>query len=250
MEFDWTTFALEIVNFLVLVWLLKRFFYKPVRGAIEARRQAVEKTLQAADAARTEAAAMKEQYETRLGTWQDEKRQAQEALRLEIAAERKRLLAGIEAETAQAREKSRLLAAREARERQAALTREALARGARFAAKLLAGVAGPDLDRQLIELLLKELQVGGDGLDLTRLRSAWHEARPAPTVATAHPLDDAVRESLVRSLEAALGKSPVPPEFAVDPALIAGAQVRLGSLAVGANLRDELRFFQETFRAE
>ena len=72
MQFDWTTFALEMVNFLVLVWLLKRFFYKPLRTAIESRRASVESTLQAAETARREAAAMKEQYENRLALWQDE----------------------------------------------------------------------------------------------------------------------------------------------------------------------------------
>ena len=30
MELDWTTFVLEIVNFLVLVWILQRYLYRPV----------------------------------------------------------------------------------------------------------------------------------------------------------------------------------------------------------------------------
>jgi F-type H+-transporting ATPase subunit b len=33
-ELNWTTFVLEILNFLVLVWLLKHFFYQPVKGVI------------------------------------------------------------------------------------------------------------------------------------------------------------------------------------------------------------------------
>ena len=30
MAFDWTTFGLEIINFLALLWILKRFLYRPV----------------------------------------------------------------------------------------------------------------------------------------------------------------------------------------------------------------------------
>ena len=55
MELTWTTFLLEVINFLVLVWLLKRLFYAPVMRAIAARRAAVEKTLADAEATKREA---------------------------------------------------------------------------------------------------------------------------------------------------------------------------------------------------
>ena len=40
MQIDWTTFALEIINFLVLVWILKRFLYRPVLDTLARRRAA------------------------------------------------------------------------------------------------------------------------------------------------------------------------------------------------------------------
>ena len=40
MRIDWTTFALQLVNFGILVWLLQRFLYRPVLRAIDARRVA------------------------------------------------------------------------------------------------------------------------------------------------------------------------------------------------------------------
>ena len=43
MQIDWTTFALEILNFLVLVWILKHFFYQPVLAVLDKRRASVEK---------------------------------------------------------------------------------------------------------------------------------------------------------------------------------------------------------------
>ena len=45
MQFDWTTFALEIVNFLVLVWILRRFLYRPVTDVIARRAAEVEHRL-------------------------------------------------------------------------------------------------------------------------------------------------------------------------------------------------------------
>ena len=38
MSIDWTTLALQVINFAILVWLLQRFLYRPVLRAIDARR--------------------------------------------------------------------------------------------------------------------------------------------------------------------------------------------------------------------
>ena len=41
MQIDWFTFSAQIINFLVLVWLLKKFLYKPVLAAMEKRKAAL-----------------------------------------------------------------------------------------------------------------------------------------------------------------------------------------------------------------
>jgi F-type H+-transporting ATPase subunit b len=58
---DWYTVAAQALNFLVLVWLLKRYLYQPVLDAISAREQRI--AMQLADAASKEAAATKEREE-------------------------------------------------------------------------------------------------------------------------------------------------------------------------------------------
>ena len=45
MEFNFSTFALEIVNFLILIWILQRLFYKPVLAVIARRKQHIDQTL-------------------------------------------------------------------------------------------------------------------------------------------------------------------------------------------------------------
>jgi F-type H+-transporting ATPase subunit b len=43
MHFDWSTFALQTVNFAILVWLLQRFLYKPVLRMVDARRAEIDR---------------------------------------------------------------------------------------------------------------------------------------------------------------------------------------------------------------
>ena len=61
MLIDWFTVAAQVVNFLILVWLLKRFLYKPVLAAIDEREKRIATQLQ--DAEKKKAEALKEQAE-------------------------------------------------------------------------------------------------------------------------------------------------------------------------------------------
>ncbi len=60
MGFDWTTFAFQLVNVLVLLAILWHFLFRPVAGIIEARQAAVARTLAEAEAAKAAAAAAAE----------------------------------------------------------------------------------------------------------------------------------------------------------------------------------------------
>ena len=55
MLIDWFTVGAQIVNFLILVWLLKHFLYKPILDAIDAREKRIATELADADAKKAEA---------------------------------------------------------------------------------------------------------------------------------------------------------------------------------------------------
>ena len=47
MEINWFTVIAQVINFLILVWLLKRFLYKPVLNAIAEREKKNSKIVRA-----------------------------------------------------------------------------------------------------------------------------------------------------------------------------------------------------------
>ena len=55
MHIDWFVFAAQIVNFLILFWLLKKFLYGRILGAIDAREAKIAATFSEAEKAREEA---------------------------------------------------------------------------------------------------------------------------------------------------------------------------------------------------
>jgi len=241
MELDWTTFFLEIVNFLVLVWLLKHFFYRPVLAVIARRREGIERTLADAQATQSEAQALRSSYEARNAEWSKEKEAARAKLAEEIAAERDRAMESLRASLADEREKARVLEEKRLAEWRRTVEERAVALGAAFSAKLLGRFAAPALEATLVDATLEDLP--GLPADQARTLSAAAKGGSAkPYVTSAYPLD-AGRRNAIRDALSALAGSRVDPEFAEDPQLLAGLRVSLGAWILQANLRDELKFF-------
>src|ERR1700687_1327815 len=55
MLIDWFTVGAQTLNFIILVWLLKRFLYKPILNAVDAREKRIAAELADADAKKAEA---------------------------------------------------------------------------------------------------------------------------------------------------------------------------------------------------
>ncbi len=62
MSIDWITVAAQIANFLVLVWLLKRFLYRPILDGIDAREAEIKERMQEAVDAKEQAQAVEQSY--------------------------------------------------------------------------------------------------------------------------------------------------------------------------------------------
>ena len=63
MLLDWFTIGAQALNFLILVWLMKRFLYKPILNAIDAREKLIAKELADADAKKSEAQKERDEFQ-------------------------------------------------------------------------------------------------------------------------------------------------------------------------------------------
>jgi len=62
MFIDWFTVGAQTLNFLILVWLMKRFLYKPILDAIDAREKRVAAELADASAKKAEAQQARDEF--------------------------------------------------------------------------------------------------------------------------------------------------------------------------------------------
>lgn len=243
MELNWSTFVLEIINFLILVWILKRFLYKPVMDAIATRRASIEQSMQEATQKDQAAQDLKAQYEHRLEDWATEKQAAREQLHTEIDQERQQLQAQLRADLQQEREKAQVIAAQQAQEQQRHYEQLALQNSVRFTSKLLADFASAELETHLLTRLLEQLQ-NLPAAQREHLGQALNAHELTASVQTAFPLAQAMRTQLQQTLQGIAGRD-IPCQFEQDDKLLAGARIQLGPWLLQANLQDELQAFAE-----
>ena len=62
MLIDWFTVGAQAVNFIILVWLLKRFLYKPILDAVDARERRIAAELADADAKKAQAQKERDEF--------------------------------------------------------------------------------------------------------------------------------------------------------------------------------------------
>jgi F-type H+-transporting ATPase subunit b len=92
MLIDWFTVGAQALNFLILVWLLKHFLYKPILNAIDTREKRIASELADADAKKAEAQKEHEEFQHKNEEFDQQRTALLTKTMDEAKAERQRLL--------------------------------------------------------------------------------------------------------------------------------------------------------------
>lgn len=232
MTFDLWTLGFQAVNVVVLIWLLQRFFWKPVAAMIANRQDSIATQLEDAEEARAEAkealaglaasrAGIAAEHETMLA-----------AARTEARADGDALLAKARAEADSLHD-----TAKTARVRAAEALKEVAARDAQALALTIAGQLLARLDASVTEAaFLGWLLEGLAALpEADRKALAMSELSVISAVAT----DRAAQDRIAAAITGALG-APARLHFRSDPDLIAGLELQSPHFALRNSWRADL----------
>ncbi|MBK8971333.1 MAG: F0F1 ATP synthase subunit delta [Hahellaceae bacterium] len=240
MELDVTTVILEIINFVILVALLKHFLYRPIQQAIERRQNQIRDSLDEAVRLKAEAEAIQATYESRLDELESLRAARLHELEEDIQSRRTQALESIQASVRQEQEKTR--AAWESKQKQwkREVEQRSLQVAAAFASRLLTNLSGERLETQLVEQGMNELAaLGDDEKALIQRSTRGGEVQ----VVTAFPLTADRQQAYRQQLQALLLSDRV--SFQTDAKLVAGMRLSAGNWSIGLNLQDELKGFTE-----
>lgn len=243
MEINWSTFVLEIINFLVLVWILKRFLYRPVLSVIEQRNKSIEESLNEATNRNTQAIELEQKYKQRLKDWEREKQKIKEKLQNEILTERTQRLEKLKKELESEREKSAVVEQRKLAESLRQYQHNAHEQGARFATRLLTAVADKELEARLFNLFINTIDILNEEQQMT-LVATCKSSDESIVVKSAYTLSKSQHEKLNSKLNE-ICKQSVNINYEQDSNLIAGLRIRIGASVLSLNLQDELKGYAD-----
>ena len=238
MLIDWFTVAAQTLNFVILIWLLKRFLYKPILNAIEAREKRIAAEL--ADAGAEKAAAQKERDEfQRKNREFDQQRVALLSKASEEAkAERQRLLddARKTADALSAKRKEALRS--EADNLNQAIRRRTEQEVFAIARKALADLATMSLEERMSEVFIRRLRTM-DGEAKERLGAALKTASEPALVRSAFELPAAPRSAIKNALNETFSAE-IHVRFDTAPELVSGIELIANGQKIGWSIADYL----------
>ena len=235
MNFNWWTFALQTANFLILVWLLQHFLFKPVKAIVARRREEISFALNQASAERENAGRLKQEIQNQRSQTEAERQTLLEEQSRQLSAQRLQILeqARVEAEKL----KSQALA--QLKEERAAAMDELFQKSVQLATslaeRLLREIAIPSLDEPFFARVLDYL----DRLSPTERSNLLAELDSGPLIlTTAHPIPIEEQTRWRELLTKRIGTNDI--RFGADPALIAGAKLDFAHSILSFNWRDAL----------
>jgi len=243
MEFNVSTFILEIINFLILIWILQRLFYKPLLEVIAKRKQFIDQSLADAKAMQQQAEEQRSLYENRQKLWEQEKQAALAALHQQIDAERRTQMARLDTDLEQERQKINVTLQRQQQELQRQAEKQALQNGAHFAGMLLKQSASPELEARLFSTLMDHLKTLPEACTLCLQMMGTKKSVPIK-ITSAYELTTEQRLQLEQKL-GSLITSQINFQYHQDAELIAGIRMDIGAWVLNANLQHELTGFAE-----
>ena len=222
MLIDWFTVGAQVLNFLILVWLLKRFLYHPILDAIDAREGRIAKELADADAKKAEAARERADFEQKNASFDKERasllKQATEAAN----AERQRLLEAARAEATALNDKRQDGLQAEAQELHQEIRRRTQQEVFAIARKALGDLAGATLEERMVAVFVERLQALGDDKK-QKLASALKSESPI-VLRSSFDLPPAQQAAIKTSVHNFLGAD-VDLVFETAPDLIGGIEL-------------------------
>jgi F-type H+-transporting ATPase subunit b len=235
---DWFTVGAQALNFLILVWLMKRFLYKPILRAIDEREKRIASELADADAKKAEAQKERDEFKQKNEEFDQQRVSLLSQATDEAKAERQRLLDEARKAAAALSSKRQETMRNEEHTLHQAISRRTQQEVFAIARKALTDLAGTSLEERMVDVFVRRLhELTGEEKGL--LASAL-KASPGPVIVrSTFDLPPAQCASTEGAIKEALGTE-TQVRFETTPDLISGIELTTNGQKVAWSIADYL----------
>lgn len=238
MLIDWFTVGAQVLNFLILVWLMKHFLYKPILQAVDAREKRIAGELADAAAKQAEARKERDEFQHKNEAFDQQRAALLTKATDEANAERQRLLDDARKAAEALGVKRREALRNDARSLNQAITRLTQHEVFAIARKALADLATTSLEERLGEVFTRRLrEMDGQAKEgLARaLKSASDPARVRSAFDLPPEQQAAIRNALNETFSADIHVT-----FETAPDLVSGIELTANGQKVAWSIADYL----------
>jgi F-type H+-transporting ATPase subunit b len=235
---DWFTVGAQALNFVILVWLMKRFLYRPILHAIDAREKRIAAELADAGAKKAEAHQERDEFQHKNEELDQQRAAILQKATDDASAERQRLFgeARRAADTLAAKREETLK--NDATNLARAIQRRTQLEVFAIARKVLSDLATTGLEERLVAVFTRRLREL-DGPTKAGLAKALEAGSDTALLRSAFELPADQRAVIQNALSETFAAN-VRVRFETAPDLVSGIELVTGGLKVGWNIADHL----------
>lgn len=243
MLIDWFTVAAQALNFLVLVWLLRRFLYGPILKAIDAREKHIADELADASKKQTEAKTEREDFQKKNDEFDKQRAQLFSKVTDEADAEKKRLLAEAR-KSADAMSAKRLEALNtEVKNLNQAITQRTQDEVFSIVKKILAELADTGLEKSVTDVFIRQLREM-DGDAKSDLADALSSSTEPAILRSAFDLPDEERTKIQTAINE-IFSAEVKLKYETSPDLVSGIELTASGKKVAWSISNYLNSLEK-----
>ncbi len=243
MKIDWFTVIAQVINFFLLVWLLRRFLYKPILRAVDEREKKIAGQLKDAKKDKEEAQKEQEEFAKKNDDFDEQKKELMDKAIAETKEARLKLLeeARNDANTLSAKLNEASKAAQENLNQEIAQKTQlevfAIAR------KTLADLASQSLEEQAVTIFIKRLSAL-KAEEKKKFVSAFAADTSPIDIRSAFDLPNKQQTEIKDAIKEILGNK-IHVDFETSPALIGGIELMANGYKLSWSIAEYLHSLEK-----
>jgi len=244
MPIDWFTVVAQLINFLILVWLLKRFLYKPILHAIDEREKGIATQLAQAEAKKAEAQKERDDFQHKNEAFDQERAALLKKATGEAKAERQRLLDEARKDADALRAKRQEALRNEQRNLSQEITRWTQKEVFAITRKTLVDLAAASLEERMGEVFVQRLRAL-TGPAKEQLATSLKTSKLPASVRSAFELPPEQHATIQKALNETFSAD-IPIQFEVVPELVSGIELSAKGQKVAWSIADYLSTLEKS----
>lgn len=237
--FSWWTFLFQTINFFVVLYILYKLFFKPLKNVVQKREEEIKSGMGKLDIAKKELENKEAQYQKKMQELGLLKEKIINEARNEAKERKERVLKQTQEELEKERIKQKSIQEHELEKINNSIKEESLTLGVHYISKLASEIMDKDIHNKLIERFMEDIKKDENG-ELEQLKNTTLPDGTAISIITPFEIDASTLENIKNKIRDILNINGTSFEITIDNTLIGGIKLEIENKIIDGSIQGKL----------